>query len=201
MNNIIKIKCPGCGSILPIMNQPDLDKKFVTCPTCKLKSHVAICERVVEKKDEDDTEYNYRQKKGDDDTVLGDRPILSMGRLVDVQTGKIYHLKLGKNTIGRKVSNPLPSVSIPIDEVQSHNTMSREHAVIEVTRLGDDSYRHFLYNWNNKNGTYINGSPVEKGERFVLCHGQTIKMGQVLLRFEFDKKKRMMIQLFKNDIN
>ena len=185
MIDTIKIKCPVCGSILQIKNQPDLDKKSITCPTCEQKSKIADCKRIVEKNiDNDATQYNAKNEKSDEDTTIGTSPVAPLGRLVNNQNGSIHQLKLGRNTLGRKISNPLSSVTIPIDEVQTHNTMSREHAIIEVTRLSNGSYRHFLYNWKNKNGTYVNGMQVAEGERLVLNDGQIIKLGQVLLRFE-----------------
>ena len=188
MNDLIKIKCPICGSILHIKNQPDLDKKSITCPTCKQKSQIADCKQVAEKNDDDATQYNSKKESGAENTILGTETVGSLGRLVNNQNGSTYQLKLGKNTIGRKVANPLPTVTIPIEEVQTHNTMSREHAIIEVTQLSNGSHRHFLYNWKNKNGTYVNGTQISTGDRYILNDGQTIRLGQVLLRFELNKK-------------
>ena len=185
MNDFLKIKCPGCGSILQLKKQPNLDSKSVTCPICKLKSFIGDCEKLEEKWDDDKTLINPKQKgSSDETTIVEDNICTSAGRLVNTQTGKEYQLKQGRNAIGRQIENPLPTVTIAIEETQTRRTMSREHAIIEVTRLGNGGYRHFLYNWKGKNGTYVNGTPVADGERVVLSHGQTIKMGQVLLRFE-----------------
>lgn len=185
MIDVVKIKCPVCGSVLQIKNQPDLDKKSVTCPTCKQKSRIADCMRMASTNNSDDaTQYNAGRDMGSEDTTLGTAPVVPLGKLVNSQNGCVHQLRLGKNTIGRSVSSPLPTVTIPVDEIQTHNTMSREHAIIEVTRLSNGSYRHFLYNWKNKNGTFVNEMRLTEGERLVLNDGQTIRLGEVVLRFE-----------------
>lgn len=185
MDDIVKIKCPVCGSIFSVPNLPDLDKKTVTCPVCKKKSKIAECERIMEQKDSEATQYAYGKKKSSEDTTTLDYDkVLPIGRLVNMQTGESHQLSLGKNTIGRKVSVPLPSVTIPIEERQTHNTMSREHAVIEVTRLANGSHRHFLYHWKGKNGTYVDEKKVENADRIILNDGEVIRMGQVKVRFE-----------------
>lgn len=184
MNEIIKIKCPNDGAILKLKNQPDLDSKTVTCPHCQNKLVIGDCEHIEEKKDDDATLYGQKKKQSEDDTIVDPNPTVSAGRLVNTQTGSVYQLKVGRNTIGREVMNPLPTVTLPIDETKTHNTMSREHAIIEVTRLGNGSFRHFLFNWKNKNATCVDGMPLNEGDRVVLSHGQVISMGQVNLRFE-----------------
>lgn len=186
MSETMKIKCPGCGTVLQLRRQPGIESKSVTCPTCNLKSIIGVCEKIVEK-DDDETQYGPKHISGSsEDTVLGQNSVIFLGRLVNTQNGVSYPLRIGRNTIGRKVSNPLPSVTIAIEEKQTQRTMSREHAVIEVTRLGNGSYRHFLYNWKGQNGTSVDGTPVAEGDRVVLTHGQTITMGKVLLRFEVE---------------
>lgn len=185
MDDKLNIKCPGCGSILQIKNLPNIQDKTVTCPTCKLKSRIRDCERIaLQRDDEEATQYGFKQKEGSEDTVLGTTPIAGIGRLVNMHNKEIHQLRLGRNTIGRRVSHPLSTVTLAIAETQTNKTMSREHAIIEVTRLQNGSYRHFLCNWKGQNGTWVDGMPISADERMVLNHGQTIKMGQVLLRFE-----------------
>lgn len=186
MTDLIKIKCPGCGSILQLKNTTDIENKPVTCPVCKLKSRIGDCEKLIDKNDDDATQYSFKNKNSDEDTQLRPNQVSSTGVLINTQTGSRHYLKLGRNSIGREVISPLPSVTIPIKETQTHNTMSREHAIIEITRLGNGSYRHFLYNWKGKNGTFVDGTPLNDGERVILVHGQMIKLGQVLLRFELE---------------
>lgn len=175
---------------MKLKDQPGLDNKNVTCPICSKKSRIGDCERITEKKEQDNdaTQYKSEPKRSSEDTILNTDPATPVGRLVNTQTGSTSQLKIGKNTIGRRVANPLPTVTNPIEEMQSNKTMSREHAIIEVTRLQNGSFRHFLYNWKNKNATCVDGTPLNGDDRVVLCHGQTIKMGQVLLRFEILKK-------------
>ncbi|MBR6980680.1 MAG: hypothetical protein IKH88_12720 [Prevotella sp.] len=38
MDEIIKIKCPNCKSVLATKNKPGLEKKSITCPMCKQKN-------------------------------------------------------------------------------------------------------------------------------------------------------------------
>lgn len=171
---------------MKLKDQAGLDNKYVTCPICGKKSRIGDCGRITEKKaqDNDATQYRHAYPQSTEDTVLNPDSAIPAGRLVNIQTGSIHQLKTGKNTIGRRVANPLPTVTIPIEETQTNKTMSREHAIIEVTRLQNGGFRHFLYNWKNKNSTCVDGTPLDGDDRVVLSHGQTIKMGQVLLRFE-----------------
>ncbi|MBO7068610.1 MAG: FHA domain-containing protein [Bacteroidaceae bacterium] len=199
MNDILKIKCPGCGTILQIKNQPDIEDKSVTCPTCKLKSKIGACERIDDQKDDDRTQYNHKQESSSEDTILGLDSVIAIGRLINTQTGSTHPLRLGRNTIGRKISDPLPTVTIAIEETKTQRTMSREHAIIEVTRLSNGSYRHFLYNWKGKNGTCVDGMPVAEGERVVLTHGQCITLGKVSLRFEIVNRPTGDREYFKRD--
>ena len=55
MNEILKIGCPICGSVLSVKNQPGIESKSVTCPICKNKSLFSAFKKIVSK--EEKTEY------------------------------------------------------------------------------------------------------------------------------------------------
>ena len=61
--------------------------------------------------------------------------------------------------------------------------MSRNHAKIEVIRLANGSAKHVLYNWQNKNQTYVGGDPIESGDRIILNNGMVIKFANIDIRF------------------
>lgn len=183
----ITIKCPECGKILLIKNQNNIEtlsKKYVTCPVCKTRNQFENFEKVTKREDDERTITGKVPGSNNEDATILPSSSTSIGKLLNLQSKSEYQLKIGKNTLGRKVSNPLPTVSIAVEEMQTNNSMSREHAIIEVSRMGNGSCRHILYNWKNKNGTYINGTSLEGKDSAVLNDGDLLRFGQVVMKFE-----------------
>ena len=183
MDQIIQIKCPFCGAVLKVKQQPGLEKASITCPVCKKKSLFTDFETVINK-DSDVTELpgGVKSKQNSEDTTeFGASVNTSIGCLVE-KSGKRWALHLGVNTVGRKLQSNPQQVEIPISDYTGERKMSRNHAKIEVIRLANGSAKHVLYNWQNKNQTYVGGDPIESGDRIVLNNGMVIKVANIDVR-------------------
>ena len=197
--NEIKIKCPTCGKILRLQDAPNINAASFTCPVCKEKHVVGKCQRYVEQpkptaSSGDATRYGgvFAQQQGGDETRIGSQPqhgsgdetrIASASRpavgvLVD-NMGRTYALRSGINTIGRKASSSAATVQIATDD----RTMSRSHAVIEVSNAGGNTI-HILRNGANKNPSYLNGSLIGQQDQLILNNGDRIKMGNTEVTFK-----------------
>lgn len=180
--NLLKIRCVHCGAKLTIRNQVNIEKLSVECPNCheKFKVSEGMQSMSANQSKTSDEDTIYRQSKGSDteDTIFnsGQR---NPGRLVEIATGRTYPLKPGRNTIGR-TSESTPT-DISVDDPSRR--MSRQHAIIEVRTMADGTFRHFLYNWKNKNSTCVDGHQLMQNDNIVLRDGQMIKFGPVTMRF------------------
>lgn len=184
MDQFIQIKCPFCGGVLKIKQIPNLEKASITCPICQKKAPFTDCQKVVNKASEE-TEIPAGFKKShsnNEATQIGGFVNTSIGCIVE-KSGKRWPLHPGVNTIGRKLQADPQQVEIPISDYTGERKMSRNHAKIEVIRLANGSAKHVLYNWQNKNLTYVGGDPIESGDRIVLHNGMVIKLANVDVRF------------------
>lgn len=195
----IKIKCPTCGKILRLQDALNINAAFFTCPVCKEKHVVGKCQRYVEQpkptaSSGDATRYRsaFAQQQGGDEARIGSQPQHgsgdetridsasrpAVGVLVD-NMGRTYALRSGINTIGRKASSSAATVQIATDD----RTMSRSHAVIEVSNAGGNTI-HILRNGANKNPSYLNGSLIGQQDQLILNNGDRIKMGNTEVTFK-----------------
>lgn len=184
MDQFIQIKCPFCGAVLKVKQQAGLEKASITCPVCKKKSAFSDYETVINK-DSEETELpgGFRSKQNSEDTTeFGASVNTFIGCLVE-KSGKRWALHLGVNTVGRKLQSNPQQVEVPISDYTGERKMSRNHAKIEVIRLPNGSAKHVLYNWQNKNMTYVGGEPIETGDRVVLQNGMVIKFANIDVRF------------------
>lgn len=197
--NEIKIKCPTCGKVLRLQDAPDINAASFTCPVCKEKHIVGKCQRYAEQpkptaSSGDATRYRsaFAQQQGGDEARIGSQPQHgsgdetridsasrpAVGVLVD-NMGRTYALRSGINTIGRKASSSAATVQIATDD----RTMSRSHAVIEVSNAGGNTI-HILRNGANKNPSYLNGSLIGQQDQLILNNGDRIKMGNTEVTFK-----------------
>ena len=195
----IKIKCPTCGKILRLQDAPNINAASFTCPVCKEKHVVGKCQRYVEQpkptaSSGDETRYGggSAQQQGGDETRIGSQPQYgsgdktridpvsrpAVGVLVD-NMGRTYQLRSGINTVGRKASSSAATVQIATED----RTMSRSHAIIEVSNAGGRII-HILRNGANKNPSYLNGSLIGQQDQLILNNGDRIKMGNTELTFK-----------------
>lgn len=194
----IKIKCPTCGKVLRLQDAPNINAASFTCPVCEEKHVVGKCQRYVEQpkpmvSSGDETRYDGASaRQGDDETRIGSQPQCggsdetrigsvsspAVGVLMD-NMGRTYQLRLGINTIGRKAASSPASVQIATDD----RTMSRSHAVIEVSHAGGKTI-HILRNGANKNPSFLNGSLIGQQDQLILNNGDRIKMGNTEMTFK-----------------
>lgn len=184
MQDIVKIKCPNCGVQLTVKYFEGIEAKTVTCPVCKKANLFSNYKKVVpnnkpQSQTEDDaTRPAYTMRK-DEKTTPGQTPTGGIGRLIMEDTGKSYQLTPGLNIVGRKAQTSTANIQLDTDD----RTMSRSHCAIEVKKLSNGSYIHYLSNAKNKNATYINGQQLEDGDRIVLQGGEKIQMGDSNVKF------------------
>lgn len=196
--NEIKIKCPTCGKVLRLQDAPNINAASFTCPVCEEKHVVGKCQRYVEQpkpmvSSGDETRYGGASaRQGDDETRIGSQPQCggsdetrigsasspAVGVLMD-NMGRTYQLCLGINTIGRKAASSPASVQIATDD----RTMSRSHAVIDVSHAGGKTI-HILRNGANKNPSFLNGSLIGQQDQLILNNGDRIKMGNTEMTFK-----------------
>lgn len=183
MDIFIRIKCPFCGAVLKVKQQVGLGKAYITCPVCKKKSSF-LNYNIVENKNSEETELpgSIKRKYNNEETEVGVFLNTSIGCLVE-KSGKRWALHSGVNTIGRKLQSDSQQVEIPISDYTGERKMSRSHAKIEVIRLANGNAKHVLYNWQNKNLTYVGGEPIESGDRIVLNDGMIIRFANIEIRF------------------
>lgn len=196
--NEIKIKCPTCGKVLRLQDAPNINAASFTCPVCEEKHVVGKCQRYVEQpkpmvSSGDETRYGGASaRQGDDETRIGSQPQCggsdetrigsasspAVGVLMD-NMGRTYQLRSGINTIGRKAASSPASVQIATDD----RTMSRSHAVIEVSNAGEKTI-HILRNGANKNPSYLNSTLIGPQDQLILNNGDRIKMGNTEMTFK-----------------
>ena len=188
MEEIIKIKCPYCGAVLSVKNQADIESKNVTCPICKQKSPFTDFKRIVDKMEDEHTQYpggeekTSYQKSSDPGTDIGRRLNFTLGKLKVMPTGPSYQLKNGKNIIGRRASQSSADFQIATGE---NKRLSREHLVIEIKKVQGKGFVHYASLYKQKtNKTYIGTELLEYGDCIVLNDGDIIKLPDVNIKFE-----------------
>lgn len=194
----IKIKCPTCGKILRLQDNPNINNATYTCPVCKEKHKVGESERFVEKPKttaSEETQYgpsSQKQATGEetqyvssaryqtnpDETRIYTAPEPKIGVLMDT-LGRTYKLRVGVNSIGRKATTSPATVQIDTTD----RTMSRNHAIIEVRNAGGQMI-HILKNGANKNPSFHNGTLIGPSDQLILNNGDRVKFGCTELTFK-----------------
>ncbi len=173
MENVIKIGCPVCGTILTVQNQADIICKSVTCPVCNKRSPFVNFKRIADNAHDEPTQYP--------DPLTSDSENFTLGRLVVPGSDLSFKLQLGKNVIGRKAAGSSVQIQIPC----TNKRMSREHLVIEIKRVPQKGFVHYAsLNKRQVNPTYIGHVMLEYGDKIVLKHNDIIKLPDREVRFE-----------------
>ncbi len=173
MEEILKIGCPVCGSILTVKNQSGIESRSVTCPVCKKRSPFVSFKRINDTEDDEPTQYPHME----DDKQEGEN--YTIGRLIADSVP--YQLQPGKNIIGRKAEGSGAHVQIPC----TSKRMSREHLVIEIKKVpGKGSVHYVSLNKAQVNPTYIGSMQLEYGDKLILKHNDIIRLPDMEVRFE-----------------
>lgn len=180
----IKIKCPNCGKVLIVQDDPSNVSKNVICPVCKQKYPFSSFKSVTETQVEDRTKLSSTNNS-EDVTVINSSSITKViGFLLDENSRRKYPLSDGSNLIGRqpKMSVAPADVAIITDDIG----FSRKHFYIDVSKGLNGDVRHWAYNAENKNPTFINGKILEDGDKIILRDGYTISSSETVLSFHLD---------------
>lgn len=160
-----KITCPHCKAMIEVTNPKGLDYREITCPNpaCKATLHVRFYEG------ETILAENKEQKE-------------SLGAIE--YNGRKMPLHEGKNSIGRKDSKNTADIGVETTD----KSMSRQHCQIEVIRLKSGKVKPVISELREqekmeKMPTMINGEPLKVGDRIVLDDGDSIKLGETVVRF------------------
>lgn len=159
----IRIKCPNCGAILEVVDNPANAGKNVTCPNCKVRNKYEAFKRVI-----------IRGPVEDDSTQIGARKNEGIGYLMEELSRAQYPLKEGRNLVGRLTHKSLPKADVAIDT--NDLGISRAHLYLDVVQGVDGHYHIYASNAKNKNETTINGVKLENGDKVGLKHGDVLKL-------------------------
>lgn len=186
----LRIKCPACGAVLQVLNQPDIESKSATCTVCKTRNLIKNYKKVVAQQEEH-TEYphgggseertRYQTNYEDSVTETGKGLNVIIGQLRVLPNGPSFQLQVGRWIIGRKTVNPPHAdFGIPTD----NKRMSRQHLVIEVKKILGKGYVHYASLFKAEvNATFIGQSKMAFGDCVVLRHGDIIQLPDKQLRF------------------
>ena len=111
---MIKIKCPTCGAILSVADDPSNVRKSVKCPVCEEKHRFTEFKSVQNKTEESDrTQLGINARQSDrTELPMQSRPV-TFGYLLDETHNRKYTLCAGLNLIGRKLRFPSkPTISV-----------------------------------------------------------------------------------------
>lgn len=184
-----KVQCPSCGQVLEVRNPNNETLKKFTCPKCnallqarftpqqeplEAKTYLGPKQAVVNNGSTQLSGSNF----GSTHLVVS-KDSINKNALLEAN-GHTYPLQEGENTVGRKCSSSKAMVQIDATD----NYMSRQHFIINVSTLPDGSKKVVLRNYQNKNRTYINGQPIEKGDEIRLFDGNKIKIGNTIITFK-----------------
>lgn len=164
------IKCPQCGSWLNVKNPRNEPIKQINCPQCgvllQLRFH----------------ELNSQQSSPNTQVPMSDAQCVPIFKLNE----KRYELKLGKNIVGRKATTSEATVQIDTPD----RMMSRQHAVVTVSRTAKGSLHTEISNYQNKNATLVDGVPLLPDDRIRLMNQNVITMGETNLLYVEEKIKQ-----------
>ncbi len=174
MDNVIKIVCPVCGSVLLVKQQPGLEKKSVTCPICKNLNPFTAYKVKTEDAGEH-TEYPDELKdKASEDLRTGVLSLVGSERSLKFEIGKSY-------IIGRQCQNNTADFVIP----DTSKRMSRSHLTVEVKKVPGKGVVHKISLYKKEvNDTFVNNVKLEFGDTVILRDKDLIKLPNAVLRFE-----------------
>lgn len=174
----IRIKCPNCGAILTVTDNPANAGKNVRCPNCGIRSKYEEFRRIAESEKYDDSTEVCGKKSGENSE---EKTEVSPGKLLDETTGRSYELKEGLNLVGRMTYKSPPKASLPI--LTEDMGMSRAHFYIHVMLGKDGLYHSYIYNASNKNATFINAEELQSPDKVGLKDGDVISVSRTKLKF------------------
>lgn len=202
MEEIIRIQCPSCSTVINLKNGQGYEKMSLTCPICKRRNPFTSYKKLGLKTNSMGWQQNPQPqpiiqsrpvaRQREDSTQLGSYNS-NIGKLILLPMGITYQLKEGFNTIGRKSGTSKAGFQI---DTGSRRGMSREHVAVEVVKEKFKGYVHYISLCKESvNPTTINGQKLKYGvDRMILNHRDIIRLPDAELRFELpdDEETQLM---------
>lgn len=207
---VVRIKCPWCSSVLSVKMLPGIENKSVNCPVCKHKSPFTQFQQVTvgstsqprpqQPQRDDSTNYGGGIPPlgggapgafGADKTAYGpsgggttELPPLAddrIGYLEVPSTGESFRLLPGRNIIGRKAKQSNANIQINTAE----KMISREHFVIDVQSSPTKGNVHIISLAKEQvNPTFVGSNRLEYKDALLLNSGDIVRLpGNVVVRF------------------
>lgn len=85
-----------------------------------------------------------------------------------------YFLKSGRNIVGRKATTSEATIQIDTTD----RMMSRQHAIIEVSKSEKGGLHTIICNYQNKNATLVNDEPLLADDQIRLMNRYVVTMGE-----------------------
>lgn len=180
------VVCPNCGAILEVVNSKNETIKQIFCPNCKIDLRVKFGSPPKQALDAQTYYAPKSPNMGETQlssgkagaTIFAPSPSKKVSAKL-VFNGIDYPLQLGRNVVGRKATTSQASIQIDTPD----RYMSRQHVLVNLTKLSDGTLKATLCNYQNKNETTIDGQLVETGDEIRLVDGNTITMGDTSIIF------------------
>lgn len=192
---IIKIKCPHCGVVLSVKDEPGLNEKSTTCPVCEKRSQIKDFKRVVTQQEEK-THYpgmDAPTQYATDQTQIKQNPTKNntLGKLKVLPNGPSFQLRPGRCIVGRRHEE---GAHADFEIITNCKRMSRQHLVIEVKKEAGTGFVHYISLYGQKaNATFVGENKLEVGDCLVLNDGDTITlpdMPDINVRFEIPDSEK-----------
>jgi len=174
------ITCPKCKEKLTIDVDPKKEKFAVKCPICDNTFTVALRKKEVKIPTTATVADSsmYGMHKSDSSDTLSALDIMK-GEPVLIFEGVTYPLQIGRNTIGRKSTQGMATIQLPSND----RYMSRVNAVINVTKVADETFSAVLNSANERNLARVNGKEIKMEDRIILLNGYILTLGNSQVLF------------------
>lgn len=176
----MQIVCPKCKKQLQIPLDklpPDKDKAMVKCPGCQ-----QVITFNIPRKPSQAVQNPPPGATVVDDAMSGSNKLLKISLIHD-ESGKVYDLKPGRTTLGRK-----GDIAFEDDLF-----LSRVHCLIQVSEKGGrtkailtDDGTGSASGEPSKNGTFYNGERLGIYDQIILNKGDIIRIGRTELKVQID---------------
>lgn len=103
------------------------------------------------------------------------RPHKPVLKLIHTPSGREFYFSEEDGYIGRKGQTTKTTPAIDVTGIPHEGIVSRVHARI-YWDWSQDSY--MIVDNNSRNGTFLNGTPLERGVNYRLNQGNSLQLGQ-----------------------
>lgn len=168
-------KCPQCGLQLVVTAPDNVNQGSVKCTKCGHVFTVTFPQTAT-------FQQPPQTPFSEDTTILPSGGTMEEPGVVTFN-GQPFPLDIGQNIVGRAAASSPANVQVPTPDIYC----SRQHVIITVVRMPDNSLCTYIRNFKNKNTTLINGKQLQEGEEIALNEGDRIRMADTII--EFHKKR------------